>query len=140
MLAPTICLWKVAAQHEGDEICIKCVSSLFKMNAILSIQHLYIPNIYKETRTIIFDGSIIYMRDSDRCPVSNRGPILKSTSTDVTYMCFYFVTWWMLVKFIQHLYHCIFYQMNTKRQSFRHKFSTPHPHFVYEKADQHPLI
>ena len=51
------------------------------MNAILSIEHLYIPNIYKETRTIIFDGSIIYMRDSDRCPVSNRGPILKSTST-----------------------------------------------------------
>jgi hypothetical protein len=63
MLAPAIYLLKVKAQNEDDEICIKCVSSLFKMNAILSIEHLYIPNIYKETRTIIFDGSIIYMRD-----------------------------------------------------------------------------
>jgi hypothetical protein len=69
---------------------------------------------------------------------SNRGPILKSTSTDVTCMWFYFVTWWMLVKFAQQLYHCIFYKMNAKRQSFRQKFSTPDPRFVHKKADQRP--
>ena len=117
----------------------------------------------------------IYMIDSDRRPVSNRRPFLKSAFTDIIIshngpvygysqievlskfsdlwlvccyqidilfrakicMCFYLVTWWMLVKFVHYL-HCILYQMNAKCQSSRHKFSVPDPRFVYKKYHQLP--
>jgi hypothetical protein len=55
-------------------------------------------------------------------------------------MCFYLLTWWMLVKFMHHLHHCLLYQMNAKRYSFRHKFSVPDQHFVYEKSSSATLL
>jgi hypothetical protein len=53
-------------------------------------------------------------------------------------MCFYLVTWWMLVKLV-HLY-CILYQMNAKCQISRHKFSVPDRRFFYNKAHHRPFF
>ena len=56
------------------------------------------------------------------------------------FMCFYLVTWWMLVKFVNHLHHCILYQMNAKRQSSRHRFSAPDPPLYQNKSSSATLI